>query len=148
MMSPFFTCELKSTLIFTTFPETTEPTATVMTGLMVPVACTTCETSPFSTLAVKYCALERWPTDTYPAQRSNTTGGATTNARCSMDRCQTSFAFARIGRMRGLQTCPVCLSYILDASVGFECCSSLSFPASWFARSRRRELNQRSADEV
>src|ERR1700674_4389202 len=112
MMSPFFTGELKSTLIFTTFPETTEPTATVMTGLMVPVACTTCDTSPFSTLAEKNCALERGPTDTYPAQRSSTTGGATNNARCNMDRCQSSFAFTRIGPMRCLHSCPVSLSYI------------------------------------
>ena len=53
MTSPFFTFELKSALIFTTLPETTEPTGTVVTGLIVPVACTTCDTSPFSTLAVK-----------------------------------------------------------------------------------------------
>src|ERR1700730_14226415 len=93
MMSPLFTLELKSALILTTLPDTTDPTGTVLTGLIVPVACTTCETSPFSTLAVKNCALDRVPTEIYPAHSSSATGGATNIARCSIDRCQYSFNF-------------------------------------------------------
>src|SRR6267142_566796 len=36
-------------------PDTCEPTCTVVTALMVPVACTTFCTSPFCTFSVKYC---------------------------------------------------------------------------------------------
>src|SRR5579863_4524604 len=42
--------------------------------------------SPWSTFAVKYWALERWPTDTYPSHRISATGGATNMARCIIDR--------------------------------------------------------------
>src|SRR5579872_3013631 len=99
MISPFFTFELKSALIFTTLPDTTDPTWTVVTGLIVPVACTTCEMSPFSTLAVKYCALDRVPREIVPSQSISAMGGATSNARCSIDRFQYSFIFPMNGPM-------------------------------------------------
>ena len=44
---PFFTFELKSTLIDATMlPDTTEPTGTVLIGFIVPVVCTTWAMSP------------------------------------------------------------------------------------------------------
>src|SRR5216684_3570010 len=53
--SPLCTRELKSTLSFAIVPDTCEPTCTVMTALIVPVASTTSSISPRSTLAVKCC---------------------------------------------------------------------------------------------
>ena len=105
MTSPFFTLELKSALIFTTLPDTTEPTCTMVTGLIVPVACTTWEISPFSTLAVKNWALDRAPTETYPTQSSKATGGATSMARCSIDRLQNSFIFPINGAIKLILQC-------------------------------------------
>ena len=54
--SPLCTRELKSALSFAMVPETCDPTWTVMTALIVPVASTTSLISPRSTFAVKCCA--------------------------------------------------------------------------------------------
>ena len=49
------TWELKSAESFQIVPETCDPTCTVVTALIVPVASTTCLISPRSVAAVKYC---------------------------------------------------------------------------------------------
>ena len=51
--SPLCTSELKSALSLAMVPETCEPTWTVTTALMVPVASTTSRIAPRSILAVK-----------------------------------------------------------------------------------------------
>src|SRR5690348_2576865 len=58
---PFFTRELKSALSLEIVPETCDPTCTVVTALMVPVACTTSFMVPVCALAVKYCAWSLRP---------------------------------------------------------------------------------------
>ena len=54
--SPLWTRELKSAFSLAIVPETCDPTWTVITALIVPVASTTSLISPRSTLAVKCCA--------------------------------------------------------------------------------------------
>ncbi len=61
----------------------------MLTGLIVPVACTTWEMSPWSTFAVKYCAVLRDANrDVARPKAISATGGATSKARCIIDRCQ------------------------------------------------------------
>ncbi len=71
MTSPLRTRELKSTLSLAMLPETWDPTCTVTTALMVPVASTTSWIAPRSTSAVKYCAWAR------PCARRTTSRTAT-----------------------------------------------------------------------
>src|SRR5579884_1671477 len=54
---PFFTRVLKSALSFETVPETCEPTWTVVTASIVPVACTSWRMSPCCTACVVYIGL-------------------------------------------------------------------------------------------
>src|SRR5690349_14490367 len=60
-------------------PDTWEPTCTVMTALIIPVASTTSRISPRSTLAVKCCG---WPLRLSPIV-ATTTIATTTPARIS-----------------------------------------------------------------
>jgi hypothetical protein len=54
MTCPLLTAELKSTNISLTWPETCEPTCTVMTALRVPVAETAEASDPRVTGTVRY----------------------------------------------------------------------------------------------
>src|ERR1700736_79452 len=51
------TCELKSAARVWIVPDTCEPTCTVVTALIVPVAWTTFCMSPFCTFSAKYCGV-------------------------------------------------------------------------------------------
>src|SRR3989442_342128 len=78
-MSPLCTRELKSTKSLAIVPDTCDPTCTVMTALIVPVASTTSWMSPRSTLAVKCCAgMPRFST-----KAKNSTAATKTPARMS-----------------------------------------------------------------
>ncbi len=53
MTCPFFTCELKSAWSSRMFPDTCEPTCTVITALSVPVVATAATREPRVTGAVR-----------------------------------------------------------------------------------------------
>src|SRR5262249_48941905 len=70
---PAVTRELKSAKMYFTVPETEEPTGTVVSGLMVPVASTVAVRGPRLTGAVRYFGLPDPLRSTRPAKAIRTT---------------------------------------------------------------------------